>query len=258
MIHFSNHKHSRFHCKVVAIYVLVMENNNELLLPRVKFPLAGCVIDDGSSACCCWADNERVVMLLLGSHEEGQGPPWKRSRKSLLKSKKMEMSRMRRILDQHGSVVIKNSGNTDLDPLQLSYFQFFNIPININKDDAVGLSRNLINVLEDAIKNGYLIVVIAEDIEQEALATLVVYKLRGALKIAALKAPGFGERKKQYLDDIAILIGGTVIRDEVGLTLDKVDSSVLGHAAEVVHGKDYTTIVGDGSAQVTVGKRVLF
>ncbi|KAI3787907.1 hypothetical protein L2E82_00413 [Cichorium intybus] len=96
------------------------------------------------------------------------------------------------------------------------------------RDEAVGLLRNLINVLGDAIKNGYLIVIIAEDIEQEALATLFVYKLKGALKIAALKALGFGERKKQYLDDIAILIGGTVIRDEVGLTLDKVDSSVLG------------------------------
>ncbi|KAI3723528.1 hypothetical protein L2E82_35166 [Cichorium intybus] len=122
------------------------------------------------------------------------------------------------------------------------------------RDDAVGILRNLINVLRDAIKNGYLIVIIAEDIEQEALATLVEYKLRGALKIAALKAPGFGERKKQYLDDVAILIGGTVIRDEVGLTLDKVYSSVLGHAAKVVQGKDYTTIVGDGSAQVAVGK----
>ncbi|KAI3767339.1 hypothetical protein L2E82_17434 [Cichorium intybus] len=110
MIHFSDHKHIRLHCKVMAIYVLVMENNNELL-PRVKFPLAGFVIDDGSSTCCCWTDNERVVMLLLGLHEEGQGQPWKRCRKSLFKSNKMEMSRMRKILDQHGSVVIKNSGS---------------------------------------------------------------------------------------------------------------------------------------------------
>ncbi|KAI3698458.1 hypothetical protein L2E82_42018 [Cichorium intybus] len=125
-------------------------------------------------------------------------------------------------------------------------------------DKKVTKARNLMSMLKDAIKNGYPIVLIAEDIEQEALATLVVHTLRGALKIAALKAPGFGELKIQYLDDIAILTGGTVIRDEVGLTLDKVDSSVLGHAAEVVHGKDYTTIVGDGSAQVTVGKRVAF
>ena len=75
-------------------------------------------------------------------------------------------------------------------------------------DKKITNARDLINVLEDAIRGGYPIVLIAEDIEQEALATLVVNKLRGALKIAALKAPGFGERKSQYLDDVAILTGG--------------------------------------------------
>ncbi|KZV25692.1 chaperonin 60 subunit beta 2, chloroplastic [Dorcoceras hygrometricum] len=123
-------------------------------------------------------------------------------------------------------------------------------------DKKITNARDLINVLEEAIRGGYSILIIAEDIEQEALGTLVVNKLRGALKVAALKAPGFGERKSQYLDDIAILTGATVIRDEVGLTLDKADKEVLGHAAKVVLTKDYTTIVGDGSTQEAVSKRV--
>ncbi|CAL1382040.1 unnamed protein product [Linum trigynum] len=123
-------------------------------------------------------------------------------------------------------------------------------------DKKISNARDLVSVLEDAIRSGFPIVIVAEDIEQEALATLVVNKLRGALKIAALKAPGFGERKSQYLDDIAILTGGTVIREEVGLSLDKVGREVLGTASKIVLTKDTTTIVGDGSTQEAVNKRV--
>jgi chaperonin GroEL len=75
-------------------------------------------------------------------------------------------------------------------------------------DKKINNARDLITILEDTIRGGYPILIVAEDIEQEALATLVVNRLRGALKIAAIKAPGFGERKSQYLDDIATLTGG--------------------------------------------------
>ncbi|XP_057463208.1 ruBisCO large subunit-binding protein subunit beta, chloroplastic-like [Actinidia eriantha] len=110
-------------------------------------------------------------------------------------------------------------------------------------------ARDLVNVLENAIRGVYLILIIGDDIEQEALATLVVNKLRRELKIVAIKSPGFGAHKSEYLDDIAILSGGTVIRGEDGLSLDKTEKEVLGHAAKVVLTKDTTTLVSDGGTQ---------
>jgi len=123
-------------------------------------------------------------------------------------------------------------------------------------DKKISSARDMIGVLEAAMQNQFPLVIIAEDIEQEAMATLVVNKLRGTLKVAALKAPGFGERKSQYLEDIAILTGGQVVKDEVGLQLDKVGAEVLGTAAQCIIGKESCTIVGDGSSADEVNARV--
>mmetsp|Transcript_1840 Transcript_1840/g.2827 ORF Transcript_1840/g.2827 Transcript_1840/m.2827 type:complete len:302 (+) Transcript_1840:113-1018(+) len=96
----------------------------------------------------------------------------------------------------------------------------------------------------------------AEDVEQEALATLVVNKLRGTLKVVAVKAPGFGERKTSYLEDIAILTGGQLVKDELGINLEKAGEEVLGLCAKVSITKESCTIVGDGSTAKDVAARV--
>ena len=123
-------------------------------------------------------------------------------------------------------------------------------------DKKISSARDIVNVLEAAIRQGFPICIIAEDIEQEALATLVVNRLRGTLKICALKAPGFGERKSQYLEDLAILTGGTVVKDEVGLNLAEVGVEVLGTAKKLELAKENCVVVGDGSTEDAVKARV--